>query len=272
VVSYHFATVVDSSAFFDGVEGVEVYGLGADTIRFTKMRSMVSTGVAISQNDTFTVVLDTNAISEVGGAGAAVRLSAGRLLMRGNNVRNNAGHGLWVTWGTGRVHRLEGNAFKGNGGYAVLSTFDSVDARGNWWGVDGALPGVSGADSVLGRVNASSPLASVPGGLLPLAAPLVAYEGGDARSMGGPAFSAARPAGEASEPDLRAPAAAVGKEVLGKQAALAAWESRQRQREARLRAWENELAQHRAAIGALMEGIRARYGVPAFPARDGRRR
>jgi hypothetical protein len=274
VVSYNFATVVDSSAFLDGGDGVGLYGLGADTIRFTKMRRMVSTGVAISQSDTFTVVLDTNAISEVGRYGAAVWLGAGRLLMRGNNVRNNAGHGLWVGAGagTGRVHRLEGNAFKGNGGYAVLSTYDSVDARGNWWGVDGALPGVSGADSVLGRVNASSPLGSEPGGLLPLAAPLIAAEGGDVRSMRGPEVWAALPAGEAGEPDLRALAAAVGKEVLGENADLAAWESRQQEREARLRAWEKELAEHRAAIEALMEDIRARYGVPAIPVRDGGRR
>jgi parallel beta-helix repeat protein len=137
------------------------------------LRRMRGAGIAIAQgSDTATVVVDSNAVSAADTA--AVRLTTGKLLMRGNNVRNNPRYGVQITSSLGAIHQIHGNAFQGNGLYAVLSPSDSVDATGNWWGVDGALPGTAGADSVSGRVNGTSPLAGEPAGLLPLAPPVVA--------------------------------------------------------------------------------------------------
>ncbi len=140
--------------------------------RNTLRRVHGGAAISISQGDTATVVVDSNAVSAADTA--AVRLTAGNLLMRGNNIRNNLRHGVQIASSAGGIHQIHGNAFKGNGLYAVLSPSDSADASGNWWGVDAALPGTGGADSVSGRVNGTSPLPAEPAGLLPLAPPVVA--------------------------------------------------------------------------------------------------
>lgn len=144
----------------------------AARIERNTLRRVHGSAITISQGDTATVVVDSNAVSAADTA--AVRLTAGNLLMRGNNVRNNLRHGVQITSSGGGIHQIHGNAFKGNALYAVLSPSDSVDASGNWWGVDAALPGTGGADSVSGRVNGTSPLPAEPAGLLPLAPPVVA--------------------------------------------------------------------------------------------------
>lgn len=158
---------------YPGAVGLASARLWALVARNT-VRRVAGVGVAVYQPDTALVVLDTNAISAVDSA--AVRLSAGRLQMRGNNIRNNSRYGVEIatTVRSALPHLLRGNAFKGNARYAVFSPSDTVDARENWWGVDGALPGTSGADSVLGGIDASSPLSAEPSGLLPLAPSLVA--------------------------------------------------------------------------------------------------
>src|SRR6185503_2461420 len=68
----------------------------------------------------------------------------------------------YIPFGTGFDHLVEGNAFKNNALFAILTASDSVDATSNWWGVDGQAPGVGGADAVSGRTGDPTPLASVP--------------------------------------------------------------------------------------------------------------
>ncbi len=128
-------------------------------------------GMTINQGfDSATAVVDTNAIS--GADTAAVRVVAGSLLMRQNNIRNNARNGVTIPDAAGGF-TLVGNAFKGNLLYAVQSDGASVSAQGNWWGVDGALPGTAGADAVAGSVDASSPLGSEPTDVPSLAPPFM---------------------------------------------------------------------------------------------------
>ncbi|MBI4502688.1 MAG: right-handed parallel beta-helix repeat-containing protein [Gemmatimonadetes bacterium] len=132
--------------------------IAGNTIRRTH-----GSAIFINQGDSATAVVDTNAIS--GADSAAVYLYAGKLVMRNNNVRNNARYGVWIPYANSFVHQLHDNAFKGNGLYAVASqSTDSVDAEGNWWGVDNEQPGPTGAgtDSVFGKVNGTSPRASEP--------------------------------------------------------------------------------------------------------------
>lgn len=132
--------------------------------------------------DTTTVAVDSNAISQ---SGTGVYTEGPRLLARGNNVRNN-NYGFSIqSCCENLVHRLDGNALKGNAQRAVYVTYDSVDARFNWWGVDGALPGTAGTDSVLGRVDATSPLATEPA-VPPLAPPAGGILLATASSAGAP--------------------------------------------------------------------------------------
>jgi hypothetical protein len=136
------------------------------------LRRVHGAGVSINQTDTATIQVDSNAVSSADTA--AVRLlNGGTLLMRGNNIRNNALDGLSILTSFG-VYAAHGNAFQGNGRYALYSTADAtVDATVNWWGVPGvaAAPGDPGADSVSGVIDYSSPLSDEPAGLPSLAPP-----------------------------------------------------------------------------------------------------
>ncbi|HWO87634.1 MAG TPA: right-handed parallel beta-helix repeat-containing protein [Gemmatimonadales bacterium] len=154
-----------------GCAGAGIYGyyLGPSLILGNKIRGNGS-GVYLygSADTSIAVRVDSNAVSQ---NTDGMYILGPRLTARGNNVRGNLAYGIGLHLSTaGRVHRLEGNAFQGNVTAAVYSPYDSTDASGNWWGVDGAAPGTAGADAVAGRVNASNPLASEPA-VPPLAPP-----------------------------------------------------------------------------------------------------
>jgi hypothetical protein len=90
--------------------------------------------------------------------------------MRHNNVRNNARSGLVMGYSpTGA--EVHDNAFQGNGLYAIDNSADAtVNADGNWWGVDGQPPGAPGTDSTV-TASDNSPLAAAPSNLPILAPP-----------------------------------------------------------------------------------------------------
>jgi hypothetical protein len=164
---------VSTPCCFTNPGGIALYGNTRYRARITgnTLRRVHGAAIAITQFDTATVVLDTNAISAADTA--AVRVTQGSLTMRGNNVRNNAIDGVRIEeyfW----TYRIHGNAFKGNGRYAVVdnSALATVDADSNWWGANGIQPGGVGADSVLG-VTDTLPLAAEPTGLPPLAPPVL---------------------------------------------------------------------------------------------------
>lgn len=147
--------------FVSGCSGAGAYAgwLRPGSLFLSNTLRLNATGVHMV-GDTTTIVVDSNAISQ---STIGVYTAGPRLLARGNNVRNNSNYGFDVqTCCTNLVHRLEGNALKGNALRAVRASYDSVHAPQNWWGVDGASPGSPGADSVSGRVGAPNPLASEP--------------------------------------------------------------------------------------------------------------
>lgn len=134
------------------------------------LRRSLGNAINVEQYNAATLEVDSNAISQADTA--AMRLyTYGVATVRGNNVRNNARVGLLLPYNSGAIHQVRGNAFQGNGLYAIRSDYDSVYAAGNWWGVDGAAPGSGGADAVLGRVNADSALSAEPA-VPPLAPPV----------------------------------------------------------------------------------------------------
>jgi hypothetical protein len=106
--------------------------------------------------------VDSNAVSNADTA--AIYVNGGPLLARGNNIRSNARVGIDLPSNTGlpQPHLVQGNAFQGNSQFALRAQYDSVDARGNWWGVSGATPGTGGADAVSGRIDTTAVLSSEP--------------------------------------------------------------------------------------------------------------
>lgn len=160
------------------------------------LRRIAGVGINAEQvNSTVaTLQIDTNAISQADTA--AMRLyTRVAAWVRGNNIRNNLRLGIDFTYDGNAVHEVHGNAFRNNGLWAIRAPFDSVRATGNWWGVDGALPGTSGADSVSGLVDGSAPLASEPA-VPPLAPPALTATSParpGAAMQDPPRFSLARP-------------------------------------------------------------------------------
>ncbi len=184
-------------------------GIGVGNIQYAAriagntVRRAKSAGIAVDQflccfGDTARVYVDSNAVSA--SDTAAVRLDEGVLWMRHNNIRNNLRDGVFIGLASS-VYEIHGNAFKSNGLYAVNNLADaSGNSDGNWWGVDGQLPGSPGADSVSVNVFEAAPLAAEPSNLPPLAPPALR-----------PAPSAAGVAGAQSQSPLVTTAEAGGR-------------------------------------------------------------
>jgi hypothetical protein len=134
--------------------------VAARVVGNTLRRIHTRTGLGVMNSGGVPTALDSNAVS--GADSAAIQVDAGQVEMSGNNIQNNARYGLYIPFGTGFDHLVEGNAFKNNALFAILTASDSVDATSNWWGVDGQAPGVGGADAVSGRTGDPTPLASAP--------------------------------------------------------------------------------------------------------------
>ena len=159
------------------VSDVRYYGVyvtteysGTPALHITQSRIQRDSSIGVYVQDTRLAVIDTSVVSD-NPTGVYVYSSAGPLFMRGNNARNNQ-YGLQVYTFTGLRHEVHRNAFQGNQSFAIYAYYssDSVRAQNNWWGVDGMLPGVGGADAVIGPVDGSSPLATEP--------PVPSYGGG----------------------------------------------------------------------------------------------
>ena len=134
--------------------------VAARVVGNTLRRIHTRTGLGVMNSGGVPTALDSNAVS--GADSAAIQVDAGQVEMSGNNIQNNARYGLYIPFGTGFDHLVEGNAFKNNALFAILTASDSVDATSNWWGVDGQAPGAAGADAVSGRTGDPTPLASAP--------------------------------------------------------------------------------------------------------------
>jgi hypothetical protein len=161
--------------------------------------------VNVEQYSAGAIEVDSNAVSQADTA--AMRIySYGPATVRGNNIRNNARLGLDLPYNSGTVHQVHGNAFQGNGQFAIGAGYDSVDATGNWWGVDDSLPNTPGADQVSGRVNATAPLSAAPAGppLAPPFARTAAVSAARTTVVAAPSASA-RVARVRETPPLRAP-------------------------------------------------------------------
>jgi len=149
--------------FFSGQGGFTVGSVYASLrlVGNTLRRIHTRTGLGIQNFGGTTALLDSNAVS--GADSAAIQIDGGGLVMTGNNIQNNAGYGLYIPFATGFDHQAHGNAFKANALFAIYTPSDSVDASGNWWGVDGGVsPGGPGADSVSGHTGDLTPLLAAP--------------------------------------------------------------------------------------------------------------
>jgi len=166
-------TVTSTSYFTGGAQGITVSDNidGSAVISGNTVRHVQGSGIYVYQLGAPVVVIDSNGVS--GSDSAAVRIDAGLFSMRGNNIRNNPRNGVAVLSCCG-PHEIHGNAFQGNGLYAVANIADAtVNADSNWWGVDGGIPpGGPGADSTL-TVFDNAPLATQPLPLPPLAPPVL---------------------------------------------------------------------------------------------------
>jgi hypothetical protein len=154
--------VAGSTVYFFTGHGALTVGNVYGTLRLvgnTLRRVHTRTGLGVSNGGGATAVIDSNAVS--GSDSAALQIDGGPLVMTGNNIQNNARYGLYVPFSTSFDHQAYGNAFKGNALFAIL-TADSVEATGNWWGVDGQAPGAGGADAVSGRTGDPAPLPVAP--------------------------------------------------------------------------------------------------------------
>jgi len=169
---YGRAFLVDQDTVTDCRQGIYLSSVLAGTmVQRTVVRNPVH-GIWVSQSDSTAVKLFGNAIS--GADTSAVYLASGRVLLRGNNIRNNDRDGLVIPGLTGYVSVADSNAFVGNARYAIYAPSDSVDARSNWWGLATGPGSGAGADSVFGAKVVTSPfLTAEPAGLLGLA-PLIA--------------------------------------------------------------------------------------------------
>ena len=157
--------------FFTGHGGFTV-GNVYDSLRLvgnTLRRIHTRTGLGIASSGGAVAVLDSNAVS--GSDSAAIQIDGGSVVLTGNNIQNNGRYGLYIPFANSVLHQAHGNAFKGNALFAINTPSDSVDASGNWWGVDGQTPGVGGADAVSGRTGDQTPLSGFP--LVPVLAPPV---------------------------------------------------------------------------------------------------
>ncbi len=180
------------------VAGCGSYALAAymlrpgSMIRRSAFRS-ASYGMYVS-GDSVTLQLDSNAISS---NNTGLYTTGNRILARWNNINANTNGAYVNTYLTGMIHRFDGNAFQGNTSWALYSPYDSTDASGNWWGVDGVQPATSGANAVYGRVNTTAPLGTPPP--VPPPAP-------PAMRPGAPAIAGALPAPPAPPAAVSAPA------------------------------------------------------------------
>ena len=166
-------TVTSTSYFTGGAQGIAVTdnSEGQVTISGNTVRHVHGSGIYVYQLGVPVVAIDSNGVS--GSDSAAVRVDAGLVSMRGNNIRSNAQNGVSILSCCG-PHEIHGNAFQGNALYAVANIADAtVNADSNWWGVDGGIPpGGPGADSTL-TVFDNAPLANEPLPLPPLAPPVL---------------------------------------------------------------------------------------------------
>ncbi len=166
------AFLVEQDTVTDCRQGMALTSvLPGTTVQGAVVRNPVY-GIWVSQSDSGTVKLVRNAISDADTA--AVYLAAGRVHLRGNNIRNNQRDGLAIPGITGYVSVADSNAFVGNARYAVYAPSDSVDARQNWWGLATGPGSGAGADSVFGTKVASSPFLTAEPSGLPGLAPVIA--------------------------------------------------------------------------------------------------
>ncbi len=166
------AFLVEQDTVTDCRQGMALTSvLPGTTVQGAVIRNPVH-GIWVSQSDSTTVKLIRNAISDADTA--AVYVAAGRVQLRGNNIRNNQGDGLAIPGITGYVSVADSNAFVGNARYAVYAPSDSVDARQNWWGLATGPGSGAGADSVFGTKVATSPFLTAEPSGLPGLAPLIA--------------------------------------------------------------------------------------------------
>lgn len=164
-------TVLIAPGYSSGAMGIVVYGTtnGAALIGRNRIRHVQGHGIWLDVIGAAVINVDSNAVST--SDSSAVRIATGILSMSGNNITNNARYGLW-NLAFGPTQEVHGNAFTGNGVYAVKAEDGTiVNVNSNWWG-DPAGPNNPGADSVFGSVVDSTPLAAPPGGLLAPSAPV----------------------------------------------------------------------------------------------------
>ncbi len=257
-------------------------GIGVGNIQYAAriagntVRRARSAGIAVDQllccfADTATVFVDSNAVSA--SDTAAVRLDEGVVWMRHNNIRNNLRDGVFFNTASSG-HEFHGNAFKGNGGYAINNFGDaSANTDGNWWGVDGAFPGDPGTDSVVGVADAT-PLSVEPANLPALAPPALRPAPSAVRMAGAqtPAAATTATRGPRPAPSVREPRAARPEPANPRARPMSAAEARERAaraaqsvlREQRRRALETA----REAAEAARDSIRAAREAE----RDARRR
>lgn len=169
IAAYNRRYAVDSNLVqatcFTGIYASNVQSgsrLRGNTIRAT------DTGIRVSQFDTTAVVIDSNAVS--GAATAAVHVQSGRVVLRHNNIGNNA-YGVYIPGlvGLGQIVS-DNNSFTNNSSYAIYAPFDTVDATNNWWG-NAAGPGGGVADSVSGPLVTTTPFLAAPPSNLPAFSP-----------------------------------------------------------------------------------------------------
>jgi hypothetical protein len=216
---YGLALLVDQDTVIDCRQGISLIAvLPGTTVQRTVVRNPVH-GIWVFQSDSTTVKLFGNAIS--GADTSAVYVGAGRVWLRGNNIRSNDRDGLVIPGVTGYVSVADSNAFVGNARYAIYAPSDSVDARYNWWGLSTGPGSGVGADSVLGPKVVTSPfLDAEPAGLPGLAPPIAA-----ALRMAVPLSTLV-----AAEPPTRARNAKAAKPVLGASTLMQGLSSRQIER------------------------------------------
>jgi hypothetical protein len=183
-------TVRTTTSYSNGAIGIGIVGAtyGSARIVENRIRHVQGDGLYLDHLGSALLVVDSNAIST--SDTTAIRMVTGLMSMTGNNITGNARYGLW-NLAFGSTQEVHGNAFQGNGLYAVKAEDGAiVNVNSNWWGAP-AGPNNPGADSVYGSVVDSTPLPGMPGLLTPSApAPILTAYVAPLRSVGRAAAAA----------------------------------------------------------------------------------
>jgi hypothetical protein len=154
--------------------GIGVYGAFQPSIVHSRIVGGYY-GIQLGLTDAaVTSRIDTTAVSATGYAAIDMSGAQGTVAGVGNNIGNNLWYGVRDTSGVGG-HSLTLGQFVGNGNYSVFNGASNFafDATNNYWGNSNG-PGGGVADSVAANVTVIPFATTAPGGLPPLAPPLLA--------------------------------------------------------------------------------------------------